>query len=80
MLQHLLKRQELQVKNREVHRAFWQLVREGRSSEEAAAVLGVAEETARVWFGNAGGVVPFYASAQPSGRYLTIDERAGAIA
>lgn len=64
-MQHLLKSQELQVKSGEVHRRFWELVREGCSTEEAAAAVGVGKQTAQGRFGKAGGVAPTHLSARP---------------
>lgn len=65
----------MQAKNREIHRSFWQLVGQGHSTEDAAAVLGVGRTTARGWFGKAGGVAPDFVRTEPSGRYLSMQER-----
>jgi transposase, IS30 family len=62
-----------------VHREFWVLIREGWSSGEAAARVGVADRTGRQWFGDAGGMSPVClvppVAAAPKGRRLTIHDR-----
>lgn len=57
-----------------IRRAFWRSVAAGLSTEAAAAVVGVSFDTGRVWFANAGGMSPVEL-AEPSGRYLSADER-----
>lgn len=56
-------------------RRFWTLIRNGALREEAAAQLGYHAETGQRWFVQAGGVVPAYVTAQPSGRFLSFAER-----
>ncbi len=59
---------------REVQRQFWAAVRSGLVVEAAAGVAGVGPQTARSWFGRAGGVIAN--GAQPVGsRYLSFAER-----
>jgi IS30 family transposase len=53
---------------------FWRLVREGLTTEAAAAGAGIGENTAFVHFRQAGGMAPFDL-AEPSGRYLSFAER-----
>jgi len=53
---------------------FWRLVREGLTTEEAAAGAGIGANTAFVHFRQAGGMPPFDL-AEPSGRYLSFAER-----
>ena len=62
-------------RTRALRQRFWQEVRQGRSTEEAARGAGVALVTGRRWFRQAGGVVPAHLHVQPSGRYLSIAER-----
>ena len=57
-----------------IRRAFWRSVAAGLSTEAAAAAVGVSFDTGRVWFANAGGMSPVEL-AEPSGRYLSADER-----
>jgi IS30 family transposase len=59
---------------RQVQRAFWRLIAEGRSTEEAAAAVGVSGTAGRRWFGDGGGMRTVEL-AEPSGRYLSFDER-----
>ncbi len=61
--------------SREVHRRFWLLVRAGLERKRAAVALGLNQDTGKVWFRQAGGVVPAYVTAHPSGRFLSIGER-----
>jgi transposase, IS30 family len=58
-----------------VLRQFWLLVREGASREEAAIKVGYNRKAGLRWFGQAGGVVPAYVTAKPSGRFLSFSER-----
>jgi IS30 family transposase len=58
-----------------VLRQFWLLIREGVHREEGAAKLGYGRTAGQRWFSQAGGVIPGYATAQSSGRYLSLDER-----
>src|SRR3712207_4724935 len=59
---------------RHVERAFWQLIAQGKRTEEAAADLGVSTPVAVRWFRHAGGMPPL-SLAEPSGRYLSFSER-----
>jgi IS30 family transposase len=59
---------------REVHRRFWRLIAEGKSTDEAALNAGVDTATGRQWFRKAGGMPPLDL-AEPKGRYLTFAER-----
>jgi len=58
---------------REVQARFWVLVREGMSTEDAAAGAGVSVTSGRRWFREAGGMCP--PLLVPSGRYLSLAER-----
>ena len=58
-----------------VIREFWLSIRRGAATEEAAAALGYTKRTGTRWFGQAGGVVPAYVTAQRGRRYLGFDER-----
>ena len=60
---------------REVLRRFWLSIRAGASREQAATGVGYKRTTGIQWFGQAGGVVPAYVTAQASGRYLSVAER-----
>ena len=59
---------------RQVERAFWRLIAQGRRTEEAALELGVSTPVAARWFRHAGGMAPL-SLAEPSGRYLSFAER-----
>ena len=61
--------------NWELQRQFWLLVRAGVFRKQAAVALGLHADTGKLWFSQAGGVVPAYVTAQPSGRYLSLSER-----
>jgi IS30 family transposase len=56
-------------------RQFWLSIRREAATEEAAAALGYTKRTGTRWFGQAGGVVPAYVTAQRGRRYLGFDER-----
>jgi len=60
---------------RAVLREFWLSIRRGAATEEAATALGYTKRTGTRWFGQAGGVVPAYVTAQRGRRYLGFDER-----
>jgi IS30 family transposase len=53
---------------------FWQAIAQGASSEDAAAVAGVASAVGTRWFREAGGMPPLML-APVSGRYLSFAER-----
>lgn len=59
---------------RHVEREFWSLIALGKSSEDAARVVGVSTPVGARWFRHAGGVPPL-SLAEPSGRYLSFQER-----
>lgn len=48
---------------RAVERAFWRLIAEGLSSEDAAAAVGVSTPVGSRWFRHAGGIVPWALAA-----------------
>ena len=60
--------------SRAVERAFWRLIAEGLSSEDAAAAVGVSTPVGSRWFRHAGGMSPI-CLAEPTGRYLSFAER-----
>lgn len=60
--------------SRAVQRAFWRLIAEGASSDDAATAVGVSTPVGRRWFRDAGGMRPI-CLAEPSGRYLSFTER-----
>jgi IS30 family transposase len=57
-----------------VERVFWRLIALGKSSEEAAAEVGVSWPVGSRWFRHAGGMPPLDL-AEPTGRYLSFHER-----
>ncbi|WP_231116593.1 IS30 family transposase [Motilibacter rhizosphaerae] len=59
---------------REVERAFWRLIGQGKSSEDASRGVGVSTPVGARWFREAGGMPPL-SLAEPSGRYLCLAER-----
>jgi len=59
---------------RHVERAFWHLIAQGKSSEEAALGVGVSTPVGARWFRHAGGMAPL-SLAEPTGRYLSFSER-----
>ena len=59
---------------RHFERAFWRLVAQGKSTEEAALEAGVSRRAAWSWFSQSGGMPPL-SLAEPSGRYLSFCER-----
>ncbi|MDN5896120.1 MAG: helix-turn-helix domain-containing protein, partial [Nocardioides sp.] len=60
--------------SRAVQRAFWRLIAQGLTSEDAGAVVGVSTPVATRWFRHAGGMPPI-SLAEPTGRYLSFAER-----
>ena len=60
---------------RDAVRQFWVAIRAGASREQAVAALGCSGKTGTEWFRQAGGVVPAYVTAQPTGRFLSFAER-----
>lgn len=66
------------VARQDDRRRFWDLIRLGRSSEDAALAVGVSGPVGFRWFRAAGGLPPSQFSrsaARPSGRYLSFAER-----
>ena len=59
---------------RGVQREFWRKIAEGLSSYDAATACGVSEPKGSVWFRNGGGMSPLELD-EPSGRYLSLQER-----
>ena len=55
-------------------RVFWRAIAAGLSTEHAAVAAGVSMDTGKAWFAKAGGMSPLEL-AEPSGRYLSADER-----
>jgi IS30 family transposase len=58
----------------EVERRFWQTIRSGASSVEAAAAVGVSGKTGARWFRRRGGVIPSIVE-EPKGVRLSFTER-----
>jgi IS30 family transposase len=65
----------MRLPKREEKRRFWEVVRAGAIRTEAAVAAGVAEQSGRRWFVQAGGVLPPNVPEASSGRYLSISER-----
>ena len=59
---------------RHVEREFWRLIAAGKSTEEAAAGVGVSVPVGSRWFRHAGGMSPI-TLCEPTGRYLSFAER-----
>ena len=59
---------------RHVEREFWGLIALGKSTEDAAAAIGVSVPVGSRWFRHAGGMPPL-SLAEPTGRYLSLVER-----
>ncbi len=60
--------------SRTVQRQFWRLIATGITSAEAALNVGVSVPVGSRWFRHAGGM-PQICLADPSGRYLSFEER-----
>ena len=60
--------------SRAVQRAFWRLIAQGLSSENAALGVGVSTAVGSRWFRHAGGMTPIVLD-EPAGRYLSFVER-----
>jgi hypothetical protein len=58
----------------EFERKFWQLVRAGLLTADAAVGAGVSATAGRRWFRTRGGVIPSIV-AEPKGRGLSLAER-----
>ena len=65
----------MRLPKRQERRRFWELVRAGASRTEAAAAVGVADESSRRWFRQAGGVLPPNVPESSNNRYLSMSER-----
>ncbi len=65
----------MRLPKRQERRRFWELVRAGAVRTDAAVAVGVAEQSGRRWFGQAGGVLPANVPEPSSNRYLSIGER-----
>ncbi|GEA82179.1 IS30 family transposase [Cellulomonas uda] len=57
-----------------MEREFWRLIATGKRTEEAAAGVGVSVPVGSRWFRHAGGMAPL-PLAEPTGRYLSFEER-----
>lgn len=57
-----------------MQRQFWCLIATGITSAEAALKVGVSVPVGTRWFRHAGGMQPI-SLAEPSGRYLSFEER-----
>ena len=60
--------------SRVVQRQFWRLIATGVTTAEAAIAVGVSVPVGMRWFRHAGGMPPL-SLAEPSGRYLSFEER-----
>ena len=60
--------------SRAVQRQFWRLIATGITSAEAALKVGVSVPVGTRWFRHAGGMTPI-SLAEPTGRYLSFEER-----
>jgi len=60
--------------SRAVQRQFWRLIATGITSAEAALNVGVSVPVGTRWFHHAGGMTPL-TLVEPSGRYLSFEER-----
>ena len=62
------------VPARHVEHEFWRLIARGLGSEAAGVAVGVSAPVGTRWFRQAGGMPPL-SLAEPTGRYLSFDER-----
>ena len=60
--------------SRAVQRQFWRLIATGITSAEASLAVGVSVPVGARWFRHAGGMPPI-SLTEPTGRYLTFEER-----
>ena len=60
--------------SRAVQRQFWRLIATGITSAEASIAVGVSVPVGARWFRHAGGMPPI-SLAEPTGRYLSFEER-----
>lgn len=63
------------ISARQVEREFWRLIAQGKRSEDAALEVGVSAPVGARWFRHSGGMPPL-SLAEPTGRYLSYEERA----
>ncbi|MGQ0631767.1 MAG: IS30 family transposase [Sporichthyaceae bacterium] len=59
---------------RHVEREFWRLIAQGKNTEDASKEIGVSVPVGSRWFRHAGGMPPL-SLAEPTGRYLSFQER-----
>jgi len=59
---------------RHVEREFWLRIADGMTSEAAAVAVGVSGPVGSRWFRHGGGMPPLSLD-EPTGRYLSGDER-----
>ena len=60
--------------SRVVQRQFWRQIAAGVTTAEASIAVGVSVPVGMRWFRHAGGMPPI-SLAEPTGRYLTFEER-----
>ena len=60
--------------SRAVQRQFWRLIATGITSAEASLAVGVSVPVGTRWFRHAGGMPPI-SLVEPTGRYLSFEER-----
>lgn len=60
--------------SRVVQRQFWRVIATGVTTAEASLSVGVSVPVGARWFRHAGGMPPI-ALTEPTGRYLTFEER-----
>lgn len=60
--------------SRAVQRQFWRVIATGTNSAEAALNVGVSVPVGSCWFRHAGGMPP-NSLAEPTGRFLSFEER-----
>ena len=60
--------------SRAVRRVFWRAIRDGATTQDAAAVAGMSSQQGDVWFRDAGGMSPL-SLKPPSERFLSIRDR-----
>ncbi|WP_425545624.1 IS30 family transposase [Glutamicibacter creatinolyticus] len=60
--------------SRAVQRQFWRMIATGMTTAEASLAVGVSVPVGTRWFRHAGGMAPI-SLAEPTGRYLSFEER-----
>lgn len=60
--------------SRAVQRQFWRAIETGMTTAEAALAVGVSVPVGTRWFRHAGGMPPI-SLVEPTGRYLSFEER-----